>query len=317
MASFEKRGKKWRARVKVAGTVRTKTTNTKLEALEWAQETEKELRSLSGGVSLTHTIKDAFGRYAREVSPGKRGSRWELLRLAALEKDELAAVKLCDVRPADIAQWRDRRLKQVSGSTVNREMNLLSNVFTVARDEWHWIRESPTKKVKRPREAPPRDRIFTDHEIELICVCLDGGPIGHRVMLAFQFAIETAMRAGEICSLQPGSVQGRVAKLTETKNGFPREVPLSTRAREIWDELEEQGFNLTSRQIDSNFRKAKARAGIEDAVFHDTRHTAITRMANLKKLDILELARVTGHRDINQLRTYYNKTTEDIAKSLG
>jgi integrase len=36
------------------------------------------------------------------------------------------------------------------------------------------------------------------------------------VAIAFLFAIETAMRAGEICSMTPGHVVGRVAKLTPT-----------------------------------------------------------------------------------------------------
>jgi integrase len=48
--------------------------------------------------------------------------------------------------------------------------------------------------------------------------------------------------------------------------------------------------------------------------FHDSRHEAITRLAS--KLNVLELARMVGHTNINQLRTYYNATAEDIASRL-
>ena len=49
--------------------------------------------------------------------------------------------------------------------------------------------------------------------------------------------------------------------------------------------------------------------------FHDTRHEAITRLA--KRLDVLELARVVGHRDPRSLTIYYNETAEQLAKKLG
>jgi len=45
----------------------------------------------------------------------------------------------------DIAAcWRDRRLKQVSGSTVEQEMTILSHACSVARREWdrEVVRES-------------------------------------------------------------------------------------------------------------------------------------------------------------------------------
>lgn len=321
MASVNRRGKSWRAHVSFGGATRTKTFKTKAEASDWAHQAEQELRALAGGMSLTHTVGDAFNRYAREVSPGKRGERWELLRLAALGRDELAAVKLCEVRPADVAQWRDRRLKSVTGSTVNREMNLISNVFSVAVKEWHWLKESPTKQVRRPKESPPRDRLISDREVELLLVALGYQPgldtVGARVGRALLFALETAMRASEICSLDKTAVSGKVARLAMTKNGFPREVPLSKRAREIWEEAGSDGFGVLPRQIDANFRKARKRAGLDDVHFHDTRHTALTRMAWIPGMDPLKLAKISGHRDINQLAAYFNTPAEQMADLLG
>ena len=304
--------------VTVDGITKTSTHKTKAEAEAWAVRMREEMRALSGGVSLTHTVKDALERYARDVSPKKKGVQWELRRLAAFGRDPLADVKLCTVKPPDIAEWRDRRLKEVSGSTVNRELNLLSNVFAIARDEWGWIAESPTRKVRRPKESAPRDRLISQKEAEYILVALGYSPeldtIESRVGRAFLFALETAMRAGEICALEAHSVKGRVARLEDSKNGSRRDVPLSARAVEIWEEAGGKGFGLISSQIDANFRKAKKRAGIADITFHDTRHTAITRLA--KRIDVLALARMTGHKDIKQLMTYYNETAEEVAKLL-
>ena len=48
--------------------------------------------------------------------------------------------------------------------------------------------------------------------------------------------------------------------------------------------------------------------------FHDTRHEAITRLA--KKLHPLDLARMTGHTNLQELMTYYNESAADVAAML-
>ena len=123
------------------------------------------------------------------------------------------------------------------------------------------------------------------------------------------------MRAGEICKLTRGSVIGSVALLTETKNASCRKVPLSKRALEILALLpDDELFNLRSDSLSTHFRTARINAGIDDLTFHDTRHEAITRLAS--KVEVLDLARIVGHKDIKQLLTYYNKSAQDIAELL-
>lgn len=201
-------------------------------------------------------------------------------------------------------------------------MNRLSNMFAVARKEWKWITESPTTDVARPKAPPARNRLISQKEIEAICVALnwrhdivDVPPTTKQqhIALAFLFAIETAMRAGEISGLKADDVCGRVARLHMTKNGLPRDVPLSARALEIW-EMVPEGFGVTSATLYAMFRKAREKAGIEGMTFHDMRHEAITRLA--KKLHVLDLARIVGHSDIRQLQTYYNESAADIAARL-
>ena len=125
------------------------------------------------------------------------------------------------------------------------------------------------------------------------------------------------MRAGEICAMMPGDVAGRVAHLPRTKNGTKRDVPLSTRATELLKLLPEgEGplFGLGADSLSTMFRKARERCLITDMTFHDSRHEAITRLA--KKLGVLDLARMVGHKDLRQLQVYYNETAADMAKRL-
>lgn len=127
------------------------------------------------------------------------------------------------------------------------------------------------------------------------------------------------MRAGEICGLRPEHISGRVATLLETKNGTKRAVPLSTRAAALLQLLPapaEGGtvFGITAKSLDALFRKARTRAMIAGGTFHNTRHLAITRLA--RKLNVLDLARMVGHRDLRQLQVYYNESAHDIAARL-
>jgi integrase len=194
-----------------------------------------------------------------------------------MAESPLGAVTMAQVCAEHIAAWRDMRLRNVQGGTVTREMNLLSHVFSVARREWKWLASSPTTDVTRPKANPARDRRISGQEIERICLALnwrhDAAGIApeskqQRIAIAFLFAIETAMRAGEICALTHADVNGAVARLHMTKNGFPRDVPLSPRALELWAMVPD-GFGITTQTLDAMFRVARKRAGIEGLTFHE------------------------------------------------
>ena len=313
----------------VSGVRHSGTFPTKAHALAW----EADKRTSPGDVKTAHgkkTCADAFKKYELEISKGKDGYRWEALRLASMAESSLGPVRMSDLNATHVAAWRDERLRTipagrtrpVQGATVTREMNLLSHVFSIARKEWKWISESPTADVARPKANPPRDRRITPAEIDMICIALGWRPdaVGikpqtkqQRIACAFLFALETAMRAGEICALAEGDVVGRVARLHKTKNGLPRDVALSGRAMEIWQMVPE-GFGITTATLDALFRRARNTTPIEGLTFHDTRHEAITRLAG--KLNVLDLAPMVGHQDIRQLQTYYNATAADIAAKL-
>lgn len=334
MASFQKTAKGWRVQLDVKGKRESRTFPNKASAQEWADKRQAELRSIdSGHGSKTHTVGNVLDDYQQKISPTKRGERWEKLRLDLIGRKEIDGrpfrdIRLADLKPSHIAAWRDARAREVAGSSVSREMSLMSHAFEVARKEWGWLVHDPMKDVRRPPDNPPRDRLIPDKEIERITLALgyqEGMPVAlssQRVAVAFLLAIETAMRSGEILGLTSDTVDfdKRVAHLPMTKNGGARDVPLSTRAVELLKMLPdvEEGtplFALSPALRDALFRKAKEKAGITDLTFHDTRHEAITRLA--KKLQPLDLARMTGHTNLSELLTYFNATAEDIARRLG
>jgi integrase len=262
-------------------------------------------------VQADRTVDETFRRYITEVSEHMAGKRWEINRLDAVGRMVIGDVaikdmKLCDVTSDILGTFRDMRLKvdKVKGSTANRDFNLLSNVLATVVSEWKWIATSPTTQVRRPKEEESRERLATDDEIERICNALGfdlGFDLGDDevatetknqvVAVMFLFAIETAMRSGEICQLQPGRVKGSVAHLPAaiTKMRRKRDVPFSKRALALLQLLPTDNddrtlFGVTTDSGDALCRKATARAKVVGLTFHDSRHLAATLLS--KKLDV-------------------------------
>jgi len=271
-------------------------------------------------VAAAMSFGDLLDRYARERSMAKRGARWEVIRIEKLRRDPLAAIALGDLCAAAFADWRDRRLREVAPASVAREMQLMSAVLTVARREWQLIPVNPMSDVRVPSRPPARDRLPTDDELARLALMAtdDLSRAGARAFHAFRFAMETAMRAGEICGLTWDRIDlnRRVARLVRTKNGHAREVPLSIEAVRLLEALPKADpvFGLTPPRLDALWRKLRDAAAIEGLTFHDSRHAAITRLA--RRLDVLALARMVGHRDLRQLQVYYNESAEDMARRL-
>jgi integrase len=321
MASIKKlKSGKWQAQVARRGKRLSKTFTTKLEASDWANR--EEYLILNGEkLGPRHSVRELFQEYSRKVSAKKKGAKWEILRLNLLSRDVLADKLVGEIGAADIADWRERRLSNVSSSTVRREMGLMNHVFNVGIKDWGWISKNPMKDVARPKESPARDRRVSDDEIELLVgrAGTDLSVKSARAIHAFRFAVETGMRAGEIVSLDWANVDlnKRVAHLAETKNGTSRSIPLSRAAVQMLEDLSdehEKCFNISSQNLEALFRKVKNKVEISNLRFHDSRHEAVTRLA--KKLDVLDLARMIGHRDIKMLMTYYNATAEELAQRL-
>lgn len=329
MAYITKVAKGWRAQVERNGVRRSATRDTKSEVVQWAAEVEAELLAMKRGAFPKKSFADALRRYLEEVSANKKGERYERLRIEALIRDfpRLAAKPLTDVQTPDIAAWRDKRLKAVTPGSVQRDINLLSNVFTVARKEWKWCGESPFDGLRAPGQNPARSRRIDPREIRRLVRWL-GYVTGRRpatkqqeVALAFLVSLRTGMRAGEILSLSSKNIDiknrcATVEHKTQHLTGKPRVVPLSRHAlRLLRPSLPGAVFTVSSASLDALFRKARDSLLIDDLHFHDARADALTRFA--RRVDVMELARISGHKDLRVLMDhYYRVTPAEIAARL-
>jgi integrase len=198
---------------------------------------------------------------------------------------------------------------------------------------------NPVELVRKPKLPQGRDRrLIGDEEERLLRECAKAQ--NPWLLPVVRFAIETAMRAGEILQTKgttdketgerPMQTTGllwkhvdltkRTAHLPETKNGSARTVPLSSVAVEVLRGLprsmDGRVFGTTYEAIHLSFVRACKRAGIKDLRFHDLRHEATSRLFE-KGLNPMQVAAITGHKTLQMLKRYTHLRAEDLAKMLG
>ena len=131
----------WRIIIEVRGQRDSKTLPTRREAIEWRDRRVMELRQAAAAPPVPpgdkHTLRQVLRRYADEVTPAKRGNAKELVRLRAFERQFMCIdTPISKLTTADLAAWRDARLKINARGGVLRDISLLSAVLETARREW-------------------------------------------------------------------------------------------------------------------------------------------------------------------------------------
>ncbi|MHB1942441.1 MAG: site-specific integrase, partial [Acidiferrobacteraceae bacterium] len=269
------------------------------------------------------TLGEALERYRREVLPDKRSRRQVETIIRQLSTSRLGRLSLAALTSAEIAKYRDERLRRgAAPQTAKHDLSLLSRLFNVAAKEWGIALPAgnPVAQVRMPRIANARTRrLVDDEEARLLDAAKTyGGPIPSLI----PWAIETAMRRGEIAAMrwEHWDRKARVLLIPETKTGTPRRVPLSSRARQILEALPRRldgtVWGLRPDSITRAFDRVCQSAGIEGLTFHDLRHEATSRLFE-KGLNPMEVASITGHKTLQMLKRYTHLRAEDLVGRLG
>ena len=316
----------WQVKVRKRGyPPQVKTFDKKKDAEAWATVIESEMvRSvyIDRTKAEQTTLKDAIDDYIREVAPSHKGSRDEILRLERFKRDEpkICSHALLNLTTRLFELYRDARLKKVTPGTVKRELGLLHTVIEYVRKS-HSMVENPISDVRRPKVDDARDiRLHGDEAGKLLKACEESK--NKWLVPAYLLALETAMRRSELLGLTWGDVdlEGRTARLSDTKNGTSRTIPLSSLALAVLDGLERPDtghvIGTSVEGIKQAFERARSRAGMEHFNFHDLRHEATSRLFE-RGWGIMEVAAVTGHQDLQMLKRYTNLRAGDLAKKMG
>ena len=267
------------------------------------------------------TIGALIDRYLVEVTPTKRSAQSNTSCLQGLKR-QFGSLAVSALHARHIAAYRDERISMgKAGGTVIHEMNALSHVIDTAIREWSLpLTSNPVKLVRKPKPARGRNRRLEAGEEQRLIHACKASRSGFMLVPLVQLALETAMRLGELLSLEWPSIdlQKRVATLSLTKNGDERDVPLSTIAIEVLSHLprniaDPRVFWMWKRvdSVEHVWQRAVKRAALANLRFHDMRHEAISRLFE-RGLHAMEVAAISGHRTLAMLSRYTHLRAESL-----
>ena len=295
----------------------------KQDAHKWARETER-LIEVGQFVDTTEanktTLRTLLERYEREVVPKKRTTGDKYL-ISNIMKHSFVDKVLSHITSSDIAEFRDKRLNVVSGSSVNRELSIVSDCIKRAINEWGcYIRENPVKPSLRCEENPSRTRRLDIGEYEkLMTACKKSRAFWCPII---DFAIHSAMRRGELLRLTWQMVHLDKKYITLppeiTKTNKVRNVPLQPHAIEILRKLprslDGRVFPIGIKNFERTWTKICRRANIKGLRWHDLKREAISRLFE-RGLSISEVQLFCGN-SLVTLNVYTEHNSTTLAEKL-
>lgn len=352
MGTIVKRQTGYQAQTCINGKRRTKTFKKQAEARHWIAQVE--LDASQGLVPEAHLpVSHHLIIYRQEVTEKRSHSRHESAVIGCFLEDNISQIPISTVEKEDVAAWIDRRRtipskragRLVEEGTIARQLHTLSAFFSWAVKK-ELVSENPCYGIDRPDASKARERVATEEEIEAIKFVAgweEGtAPVTltQRVAAAFVLACTTGMRAGEMMRIERSWICGRVIKIPAeaAKTRTKREIALNDRALSIINNVLELGcsptiWGMTDGSRDALWRKVRDKAGLHEIrdsegrlikqglTFHDGRATFCTWAASpgadgAPRLDVLSLARQTGHKNLKMLMRYYRPSVESFVKRL-
>jgi integrase len=219
--------------------------------------------------------------------------------------------------------------------TVNYEIGVLRTAFIWAY-EHDLISKVPTKKVKRLKvTGKRRAKILSLEECQKFLKSADliakSDKSAEVYVKAFQFLLNTGLRAGELCHLTWDDVNLKTglikiqAKEDWSPKTYAREFYLNEACLQVLNSFKnKEGYvfkgSLGNRLDNDKLRRALIRtaraAGLKGFTrVHDLRHT-FNSLMQMSGVDIATMGKILGHKDIETTMIYTHQTRDHLRKSI-
>ena len=156
------------------------------------------------------TMGDCLDRYVREELPKHSMATRKNYGICILRlRRAFGDMRPQDIRPRDVGRY----LSVGSPVMRNKEISVLSAVYTKAISRWWVCETNPCRNVER-NQTKARDRYITDEEFAAF-----RATVPERVRIAMDLALLTGQRQGDLLRLEWASVTDAGIKFRQGKTG--------------------------------------------------------------------------------------------------
>lgn len=200
--------------------------------------------------------------------------------------------------------------KGLQASGVNRDLCVLSGMFSVLIEAEEFHTENPLHAVRKLRVKNKEMSFLDDAEISALLRALDGD--NRKVAI---LCLSTGARWSEAADLRAEHVVERRITFIETKNGKKRSIPISQEVADIILSKKTGrlfgasygAFCATLKAIKPDLPKGQAT--------HALRHTFATHFM-MRGGNIITLQRILGHATIQQTMTYAHFAPDFLQEAI-
>ncbi len=245
------------------------------------------------------------------------------------------SLPLDQIKKAQIAQFHQKLQVEVSATTANRDLALLSSVLTLAVD-YDCLDKNPARGIRKAKESGPRTRVLSEEELARFTKTVQL-KLDQQEVRAIFLLLALGLRKMEVLSLRWKYVDllNGTLYLPDTKSGTPRHVALNSIAQELLARMakervgkQEWVFPSNSKtghlkEVRNTFSRLLTEAGIENLRLHDLRRSFASNLVNAG-VSIYEVRDLLGHADVSTTQIYAHlgigtlkQASEISAKVLG
>jgi integrase len=265
-------------------------------------------------------VKITFGELGTKYMEYAKGNKRSWLRDEQMLEKLTAFLgsqrQVREIYPADIEGFKLHRRKEVSGSTVNREVALLKRMFNLAIDWDLYLGSNPVRKVKFFQEINLGFRTLAGEEEKKFLA--NATPYIQDIAI---LGLNTGMRIGEMLSLtwEQVDLEKNLINVFAHKTHKIRPVPINTEARRVldyWGMGRKNEFVFYNHEtgkpfvdLKSGFALACRKAGINGVTWHTLRHTFASRVL-AGGSDIVTVQQLLGHSTVTETMRYTHTNLE-------
>jgi integrase len=316
-------------------------------------EARENRLSLPKGRKLALKFEEAAEKYLQKLEAvGGKDLAMKRMRLTLHLVPFFGAKPLSKISEFDIERYKAHRAKQprllagirsgtkyvepssgdkervVTPSTINRELAVLSHLFSMAH-EWGWVTHKPAR-IRRNREGDGRIEYLTREQADRLLEAARADGNAHTYAFCF-IGLHTAMRMMEILTMRKEHVllDRKMIHIPKAKAGA-REQPMTKRLADFLhgyitalpDATPYLFSSPTSKtghlmDIRKAFERVVLAAGLDPSqvVRHTLRHTAITHLVQAG-VDLPTVQRISGHKSLRMVMKYAHQDGNHINEAM-